>query len=361
MTPTQSRFGRRLKLGLICGALLACAVARGAEPLDVWIDCDPAFGAPGKDVDDGLALIQAIHSPELRIHGVSVVFGNVPQEHGMRIASRLLGQFGPEGLPLYPGASGPEQRGQENEATTALVKALADRPMHLLALGPVTNIATVIQNRPDLKPRILSIVCVAGRRPGQKFMNAPRQPYPHRDLNFELDPEAMRVLLESGVKIVLAPWEVSSHVWITRKDLDQLATDVGGTGAHIAEKSRSWIVIWKNIAGAHGFNPFDTLAVGWLTRPELMQSFEAGAWIEEAPDDRVFNERPPGLKPYLFVDPMRVDAAPVTYLHKPDSEFHDDLIRRLRSPKKPEGEGAPSVAAHEEDQAPAPAASGEAR
>ena len=43
------------------------------DKVAVWMDVDPAAGLEGKDVDDALALIQAFHSPELDVRGVSVV------------------------------------------------------------------------------------------------------------------------------------------------------------------------------------------------------------------------------------------------------------------------------------------------
>ena len=47
-------------------------------PVDVWIDTDTAIGVPEADIDDALALIQAFHSPELVVRGVSSIFGNAP-------------------------------------------------------------------------------------------------------------------------------------------------------------------------------------------------------------------------------------------------------------------------------------------
>ena len=60
-----------------------------AAPLDVWIDTDTAIGVPGADVDDGLALVQAFHSPELVVRGVSSVYGNAPLESTHPIAGRM--------------------------------------------------------------------------------------------------------------------------------------------------------------------------------------------------------------------------------------------------------------------------------
>ena len=57
----------------------ALTMAQAAPPkVAVWIDTDPAIGEKERDVDDGLALVQAFRSPELEIRGVSVVFGNAP-------------------------------------------------------------------------------------------------------------------------------------------------------------------------------------------------------------------------------------------------------------------------------------------
>src|SRR5678809_17905 len=76
-----------------------------AAPIPVWIDTDPAIGEPERDVDDGLALVQAFHSPELVIRGVSVVFGNAELDRGLPIARRLVSEFGPPGLKVFEGAA----------------------------------------------------------------------------------------------------------------------------------------------------------------------------------------------------------------------------------------------------------------
>ena len=69
---------RRATAALAASILVAALASAGAAPapVPVWIDTDPAIGESDRDVDDGLALIQAFHSPELDIRGVSVVFGN---------------------------------------------------------------------------------------------------------------------------------------------------------------------------------------------------------------------------------------------------------------------------------------------
>lgn len=305
------------------------AAAPGRAAIDVWIDADTAIGLPLADVDDGLALLQAFHSPELSIRGLSVVFGNGALEKEMPIARELCERFGPAGLVPQRGAASAKEFGAGTDVTRAIAAALAERPLTILAIGPLTNVGTLVKLHPELQERIQRIVIVAGRRPGQKFMSGPAQKTGHRDFNFELDPPAMQALLDTKIELVFAPWEVSSHVWLTRDDLAKLR-ESGPPGAYIAEKSGPWIGMWEKNFGAPGFNPFDTLAVGWLTHPDLIESFEAEAWIEQAPDDRAAPGKPAPDKPYLLVKESQSSGArKIVYCFRPKPEFKAALMERL--------------------------------
>jgi pyrimidine-specific ribonucleoside hydrolase len=299
--------------------------------LDVWIDTDTAIGIPGADVDDGLALVQAFHSPELCVRGVSSVYGNAPLSSTHPIATEVVNRFGPPGLGVARGSAGPDALGEPCEAVTALGDALRERPLHVLAIGPVTNVASAFMLDPSLAERALSIVMVAARRPGQQFRSVPSQRTPFPDLNFDCDPAAMHVLINSGAPLVFAPWEVSSHVFIDASDLDSLEAG-GGPGAWIAEHSRPWLTIWQEQLGAPGFNPFDTLAVAWLTHPGWLEHFRCAVHIEEGPDDTA----PDGgalagaTKPHLLVDAAcSEDCATAIYCHRPSPELKPMLLERL--------------------------------
>ena len=77
-------------------------------------------------------------------------------------------------------------------------------------------------------------------------------------------------------------------------------------------------------------NPFDALAVGYLTSPSLFQCANVKAKIETAPDDAVL-EGPPRNKPYLHVsaDPKSLRTA--SYCSSVDARFKEDLLARLLS------------------------------
>lgn len=300
--------------------------------IPVWIDTDPSVSGGGHEVDDGFALIQSFHSPELELRGVSVVFGNAPLATTWPIGREIVEKFGPKGLQAYKGAASGDDLGKETEASEALERALRRERLNILAIGPVTNVATVLKLHPQLAKNVIRIVAVAGRRPGQRFVVSSSQSQAFRDLNFELDPVGFQVLLDSGAPIVLAPWEISSKVWMKREDLQRL--DKGDPGArYLASPALDWLEWWHKNLGTDGFNPFDTLAVAYLTSPHMLTCSGSNAQIQNAPDD-VTEDAQTRTKPYLYVSADLKTARPVTYCYDARPQFKEDLIVRLLGTSK---------------------------
>lgn len=321
----------------------------------VWIDTDPAVGEYQKDVDDGLALIQSFNSNEIKIEGISTVFGNTQSDKSFAIAKELVHRFGPKHILVSPGASSPSALGIETPATRALAKALARGKLSILALGPLTNIATVIQNHPELINQIGQVIAVAGRRPGQRFLTGTYNKKPHRDLNFELDVPAFKTLLESKIKVVLTPFELSSQVWIKHADVKRMKRS-GPASRWLSQPSNDWLEYWERNFKVDGFNPFDTLAVGYLVNPKLMSCDTLTAEIQyptEPALNRVpikeseipFKSSPPArasllkkqstdppqpqLSPQLIVSKQLKSTRKVVYCHTVSPKFKPDLMLRL--------------------------------
>lgn len=306
---------------------LAFARLEAQTKIPVWIDTDPSVERGGHEVDDGFALVQAFHSPELEIRGVSVVFGNAPLPKAWQIGKEIVERFGPQGLGVYRGAAGSDELGKPTDASEALTLALRQGPVHILAIGPVTNVATVLRLHPELAKNVVEIIAVAGRRPGQHFVVSPRQAHAFRDFNFELDPAAFQVLLDSHVPIVLAPWEISSKVWIRRSDVEQLRQGTPDS-RYLSEPASDWLTWWQENVGVDGFNPFDTLAVGYLTSPRLYHCSDVNAKIEIARDDAA-SEGADKSKPYLYVSRAWNSPYQATYCSEVDPPFKEDLLSRL--------------------------------
>lgn len=290
-------------------ALICAPFARAAT--DVWLDVDTAIGQPARDVDDGLALAMALRTPALTVRGVSATFGNASLETAVFTTRDVLDRFGGATLDVHSGARAASDLGTPNAAVRGMAQALAERPLTILALGPLTNVATLLRLHPELHARIQRIVMVAGRRPGQRFAITPSHWHTFPDLNFELDRTAAAEVVASAVPLVLTPWEVASRVWVTPADLDRLA-EKGGEPAWLASQSRLWSGLWRWGMSAPGFNPFDTLAIGYIAHPELFVTEPVTLAIEEG---------------RLIASPAT--ASRVTYCGRAHDGFHEVLIRTL--------------------------------
>ncbi|KAJ8599420.1 hypothetical protein CTAYLR_008003 [Chrysophaeum taylorii] len=267
----------------------------------VWVDLDNSAGVEGvRDVDDALALIQILHSPEVRVVGVSTVFGNAAEAEVYEATRSFLDAHF-SGVPLFRS-----------------IDASAVANTTIIALGPLTNVAEVLKRAlPE------EIVFVGGRRPGHRFTVGNANADALADMNFEKDPVAAASVLESGVRVVLAPFELSEQV-----RLGAFGRGGGPLATWVAEVTDPWLEFWVSAFSVDYFNPYDCLAVVAITHPHLLRCDQRRATIEEGPSDGVslafsnHAESPAAhgigtpTKPYLHVRP-RGDGAPVTFCHAP--------------------------------------------
>ncbi len=311
------------------------AAAQGPSPIpaSVWLDLDTAMGPVTdrpRDVDDGLTLIQALATRELRVAGISVVFGNASLPEALANTQRIVERFAAPSTPVHAGAASGAELGTDTAAVVALAAALRREPLTILALGPVTTVATVVSRHPELRPRIRSIVLVAARRPGFDFHPAGRPDLKFPDANFEKDVPGMQILLDSNIPLVFAGYESSSDVWLTRAHLDAIGA-IGVNGAWIREMSLGWLSRFETTLKLPGFNPFDTLAVGWVARPAWFTAIAVRTHITHGPDDRLGTGPAASRahKPYLVCEPTEDASSPHRYLTATDGAFVPWLVAGL--------------------------------
>jgi purine nucleosidase len=216
------------------------------EPIPVVIDTDV-----GADPDDALALALAMASPEIEVLGVTVVSGDVDLR--ARIAARLLGMAGRADIPVFrgrrppvePGGSpemlgtegqgvldhpydGPEATIQETPAPEWLVQQAGLRPYHLVAIGPLSNVATALELDPRLAARLLGLTAMGGvfdvpaLSEGWRRAIAEGGPAAWPDYNTASDPAAAVVCAHSGVALTWVTVETTFRVPLRRPALDRL-------------------------------------------------------------------------------------------------------------------------------------------
>jgi inosine-uridine nucleoside N-ribohydrolase len=227
-----------------------------AEP--VWIDTDPACGiSRTTDVDDCWALQLALQSPELEIRGISTVFGNSngnsTYQKALEVVSRIVP--GSANIKIHRGSDQKIDRNKSRptEASQELAQSLERGPLTILALGPLTNIATLLQTHPEMASQVSQIIAVAGKRPqpGLGFYPGKTSVLHLHDFNFRKDVEAFEIVLNSSIPVVLVPYEVASRVIIGSSDLDELSAK--DTTRWLARLSEEWLSFWVNDLKAEGF------------------------------------------------------------------------------------------------------------
>ncbi len=204
----------------------------------------------GTDVDDCLALACILASPELQLEGVTCVYGDVGLR--ARMVRRLLELRGRPDVPVFAGSAETilglrpiHWEGHEGQGLLAdddpplgaagrggvdfLVETVLASPgaIHLLAIGPLTNVALAIRAEPRFAQALGGLTIMGGvvRGPGQWQL-------PYVEHNIRCDPEAAHIVFSAGVPITMVPLDVTTQVWITPAEVAQIRA--GGSPFHQA-------------------------------------------------------------------------------------------------------------------------------
>jgi inosine-uridine nucleoside N-ribohydrolase len=200
------------------------------------LDIDPG-------IDDALALLLAWGSPELDVLALTVVAGNAPLADTARNAARLvavrrparlpqiaLGASAPLRIPLvttshdehggdglgdapdWPPVTRPPASPSAAETLVALARAHAER-LTLIALGPLTNLALALRLDADALRRTGRVVMMAGA------VDVRGNVTPDAEFNAYVDPDALREVLDAGLRVDLVPLDATRQATIHRDQL----------------------------------------------------------------------------------------------------------------------------------------------
>lgn len=239
----------------------------------VWFDTDIMIGMPDKaarEVDDGITLIMALKQPQIEIVGISNI---TYVDYGFDVVQKILNWHNKgKAIPVYKGSAFANDLGTENEGTRALYAALKKEKLTILALGPLTNIATLVKNHPDIIPQIERVLICAARTPDLPF-NPGNGKLNVFDYNYEFDEASMDVLLSSTIPLEFAGYEPSSYTHIGNIDLASLDMN-NEADKWLFDIVQPWMELNENYFGVRGFIPFDCSTLGLVTHPEYFTYYE---------------------------------------------------------------------------------------
>lgn len=239
----------------------------------VWFDTDIMIGMPdaaAREVDDGITLIMALKQPQIEIVGISNI---TYVDYGYGVIEKILNWHNKgKAIPVYKGSAFANDLGTENDGTRALYAALKKEKLTILALGPMTNVATLVKNHPDIIGQIERVVICAARTPDLPF-NPGNGKLNVFDYNYEFDTASMDVLLNSTIPLEFAGYEPSSYTHIGNIDLACLDM-TNEADKWLFDVVQPWMELNEKYFGVRGFIPFDCSTLGLVTHPEYFTYYE---------------------------------------------------------------------------------------
>ncbi|MDQ3716740.1 MAG: nucleoside hydrolase [Actinomycetota bacterium] len=249
------------------------------------IDTDPG-------VDDAIAILLAIASPEVELAAVTTVFGNVSVRQTTENALRILALAGARNIPVAAGAARPlihpqPRRGSHTHGANGLggvelspadrraeptgaVRFLADllqassRPVTVCAIGPLTNIALLVGSDPAAAARIDRLVVMGGAYGAGSTTGV-------AEFNALSDPEAAQRVLNSGLPITVVGMDVTRQAALDLAAVERIGASgpVGAAGAAMLVHSRT---VQESDQRGGGVVVHDALAVLEVIIPGVVQT-----------------------------------------------------------------------------------------
>ncbi len=256
----------------------------GRGPFRVIIDTDPG-------VDDALALLLAMRSPELKIEAITPVAGNVPLDLTLPNALRMVEIAGRTDIPVAAGARAPLMRrlvtatyahGENGlggavfpEPTTKPVATPAAEIIRqivrkypgevtLITIGPLTNIATALNSYPELASMVRGLVMMGGSLSGGNIT-------PAAEFNVYVDPEAARIVFQSGIPITMVGLDVTRRTSLTDEHVRTLEAAQNPVSQAAAKIGRNAINRNRERGYLVGPNMHDSLAVAGFLDPAILK------------------------------------------------------------------------------------------
>jgi pyrimidine-specific ribonucleoside hydrolase len=286
-------------------------------PLPVLLDCDPGH-------DDAIAILLATARPDaVDVRAVTTVGGNAELQKVTLNARRVLTLAGATGVPIAAGAAGPRRgdlmtaldvHGQSGLDGAELpepameldprgaVELMVDHgPATVVATGPLTNVAELLERSPDTVSEIVWVGGSTGRGNTR----------PYAEFNALVDPEAAEIVFTSGKPLTMVGLNLTHQAQATPEVVERLRA----VGNPAAEAAIGWLSFfadtYRTIYGMAGPPVHDACAVALLIDPSLVRTVETfvaieteGRWTRGATAVDLYGrlDQPPNAKVAMELD-----------------------------------------------------------
>lgn len=234
----------------------------------IIIDFDNTMGVPGKDTDDGLALLYLLGCPNARLAGACTTYGNSTIDVVHENTKKMFAEMG-LGIPLLKGAASPDD--PASEAADFLARAAAEHPgeIHLIATGSLTNLRGAHAVDPTFYDNLASVSIMGGYTESLPFNG-----FFIDELNTSCDPDATFELIRTsnvgrpaarGCPVSVATAQTCMPATFSRASFD----NAFGTDSWVVQACSSWFRnMEENFDWPHAVC-WDVVAAAMLMQPEL--------------------------------------------------------------------------------------------
>lgn len=267
---------------ILAGFLALSTLAAAQSPQRVIIDTDPG-------IDDAMAILLALNSPELKVEALTVVPGNVDGRQGLENALKIVSLAGRCDVVVTGGARHPLNQklitaqywhgpnglaGVELPASKCkadprfgpdLIIELVHKYPHevtLIPVGPLTNIALAVSKDPSIAGLVKNIVIMGGSITGGNVNGA-------AEANIYNDPEAASIVFNAGWTVTMIGSDVGERTLITRKHVTEMQSMHGPESDFVA-KLADFYLTRSEKSGYQGAAMYDPLAVATAIDPSLV-------------------------------------------------------------------------------------------
>ena len=302
----------------------------------IILDCDPG-------IDDAIAILLALASPEVELLAITTVVGNTSLANATRNALNILSWAGRGDIPVAAGeavAIGPpndipwndaigvhgetgldgadlpraETTIVDEHAIELIARMVLARPgeITLVATGPLTNVALLLERYPDVGPALRDLVIMGGTLAGGNMSE-------YAEFNIWCDATAAAQVLAAGLEPVLVGLDVTRQATLseadvyTLEDLPVLGPGIHGMLLFYLGKHREW-------HGKNAVQQHDSLALSWVIDPTLLSLRPLAIHVNDS-DDAARGET------FVAEDPTAPTVRWAVDLHA--ARFRELLLERL--------------------------------